>query len=635
MNKVFITLTLLSASLLTHAQDHWGPWNNVACWKGLHFHLSNGGPSGNTGKNSWSCQFRNDYTEDISFEFTILAPAELETYMAGKWSPDQLGHNGRITLKAGEDQSRDPKDWFGVQPSTGGGLFASSHTLYVIVTNVRFGDDAHDKPFATDECGKPSGKDPITRSSTGNEKTAQLTLSEGASQEESPAAPVAAAPTPTPVVAPTHASAVATAPAPTASAPAPAQGLTATQQQTQRYIDQARQPGNDAIQTSLAINQASINGMQNGGSTATQQAQIQRLRQAQSQANSAAINSALGDFASTLNSIAEQRQQRAEWQAMDAEWHEQYRRRSLVYGTIGTYSDLYLDTSFLMQSPYSYSISNPDDNLDDWNIYTDRRAADIQEALSHNDGQAVLEGISNRLDYRISRNGEAVEFGFPPFLSNPFDDMVEVKGKYGPSKEKAMKTILVDTRSKKEKKTPNPTDLRELLPEMAGAYDISVDADGLFNKAYGPDYKKRFEGAFDTYLGAYGSLASVALMTQWLYQAKADLEYQSGEFKKALDDLQRADDLCTPSVFSSGAMGMPYDLGRFSYADYYWSNLLRIRIGEWATLNQLCKDSTISAEQKVAYGTQVLLLYYKTRNDLAGVFGVSWLALVPRKVTIH
>ncbi len=63
----------------------------------------------------------------------------------------------------------------------------------------------------------------------------------------------------------------------------------ANSQQTQGYINQAQNPNNDAIQNTLALSQAKLNAMKQGGATAAQQQQIQQVQQQQNAQSAQAV----------------------------------------------------------------------------------------------------------------------------------------------------------------------------------------------------------------------------------------------------------------------------------------------------------------------------------------------------------
>jgi hypothetical protein len=269
MKKLFYTLFLLLLFSQTSFSQNvtWGPWNPVSCWKGLHFHLSKGDYNATAQKYMWYCQFKNDYSQPISFQFAILSPDEVSSYLAGTWSPNTLGRSGRMTLTAGEDQSADPKDYFGNQPGTSA-LFTSGTKLFVAITNVRFGNDDQSRPYATDECGHPSGKSssaPVNDGGDviGNNKkeTGDLNPDDSKQMVEAAAAPVQQVASAAPVV--------------------NAAGANANSRQTQAYLNQAQNPNNDPIQNTLALSQAKLNAMKPGGATVAQQQQIQQVQQQQ------------------------------------------------------------------------------------------------------------------------------------------------------------------------------------------------------------------------------------------------------------------------------------------------------------------------------------------------------------------
>jgi len=281
MKKILYTLlVLLLFSQTGFGQNvNWGPWNPVSCWKGLHFHLSKGDYNASAQKYMWYCQFKNDYVQPISFEFVILSPEEVPSYQAGTWSPSSLGRNGRMTLSAGEDQSADPKDYFGVQPGTSA-LFISGVKLFVVIKNVRFGNDDQSLPYATNECGRLSGENnsaPVNDGgdAVGNTKKDADDLKPNDTKQQVDAAPVQIA-TPLPLDN-------------TASS-------NANSQQTQADINNAQNTNNDAIQNALALSQAKINAMKPGGATPAQQQEIQQAQQQQTDANNAAVETSLNKF---------------------------------------------------------------------------------------------------------------------------------------------------------------------------------------------------------------------------------------------------------------------------------------------------------------------------------------------------
>jgi len=193
-----------------------------------------------------------------------------------------------MTLSAGEDQSADPKDYFGVQPGTSA-LFTSGTKLFVAIKNVRFGNDDQSLPYATDECGHPSGKNdsaPVNDggvSAGNNKKDAEDLKPNDANQQVNAAvAPVQIA-TPLPV--------------------ANAASSNANSQQTQAYINRAQNTNNDAIQNALALSQAKINAMKSGGATPAQQQEIQQAQQQQTDANNAAVETSLNNLASAFVNV--------------------------------------------------------------------------------------------------------------------------------------------------------------------------------------------------------------------------------------------------------------------------------------------------------------------------------------------
>jgi TPR repeat protein len=289
MKKLLYTLlALLLLSQTGFSQNvTWGPWNPVSCWKGLHFHLSRGDYNASAQKYMWYCQFKNDYNQPVSFEFSILSPEEVSSYQAGTWSPNSLGRNGRMTLTASEDQSADPKDYFGVQPGTSA-LFTSGTKLFVAIKNVRFGNDDQSLPYATDECGRLSGKNDSAPVNDGGDavgstkKDADDLKSNDAKQQVDAVAPVQIA-TPLPV--------------------ANAASSNANSQQTQADINNAQNPNNDAIQNALALSQAKINAMKPGGATPAQQHEIQQAQQQQTDANNAAVETSLNNLASAFVNV--------------------------------------------------------------------------------------------------------------------------------------------------------------------------------------------------------------------------------------------------------------------------------------------------------------------------------------------
>jgi len=288
MKKILYTLlVLLLFSQTGFGQNvNWGPWNPVSCWKGLHFHLSKGDYNASAQKYMWYCQFKNDYVQPISFEFVILSPEEVPSYQAGTWSPSSLGRNGRMTLSAGEDQSADPKDYFGVQPGTSA-LFISGVKLFVVIKNVRFGNDDQSLPYATNECGRLSGENnsaPVNDGgdAVGNTKKDADDLKPNDTKQQVDAAPVQIA-TPLPLDN-------------TASS-------NANSQQTQADINNAQNTNNDAIQNALALSQAKINAMKPGGATPAQQQEIQQAQQQQTDANNAAVETSLNNLASAFVNV--------------------------------------------------------------------------------------------------------------------------------------------------------------------------------------------------------------------------------------------------------------------------------------------------------------------------------------------
>jgi len=286
MKKLFYTLlALLLFSQTGFSQNvNWGPWNPVSCWKGLHFHLSKGDYNASAQKYTWYCQFKNDYNQPVSFEFSILSPEEVASYQAGTWSPSSLGRNGRMTLSAGEDQSADPKDYFGVQPGTSA-LFTSGTKLFVAIKNVRFGNDDQSLPYATDECGRLSGKNDSAPVNDGGDavgstkKDADDLKSNDAKQQVDAVAPVQIA---TPVVT-------------NYTQAANSVGLNANSRQTQEYINRAQNPNIDATTKALYVSQAKINAMKPGGATAAQLQQIQQLDQQQADAAAKPVQSGTTD----------------------------------------------------------------------------------------------------------------------------------------------------------------------------------------------------------------------------------------------------------------------------------------------------------------------------------------------------
>ncbi|SEM79169.1 hypothetical protein SAMN05192574_101826 [Mucilaginibacter gossypiicola] len=294
---------------VTKAQDHWGPWNPVSCWKGLHFHLSKGDYNTNAKEYNWTCQFKSDYSQPISFTLTLLAPNELAAYKNKTWQQTRLGQQGRITLGAGEDQSTDPKDGFGVQPFAGGGLFDSNTILYVVVSNVRFGDDDHNKPFATDDCGHNSSDTPSGNNSTDNVNIASQTTdvngvqsnsnnSSCGNMQQTRSSDHIAVNTNVPQVNIHNSDNV----------------TNATHAQTQTYINNAQNPNNDAIQNVLALNQAKINAVKPNGATTGQRLQVQQLQNQQKEANTEAVVQSTGELINSVSNLISQRQQRKDYE---------------------------------------------------------------------------------------------------------------------------------------------------------------------------------------------------------------------------------------------------------------------------------------------------------------------------------
>jgi len=85
----------------------------------------------------------------------------------------------------------------------------------------------------------------------------------------------------------------------------------ATQEQTQQYINNAQDPNNDAIQSSLALNQAKVNAMKPGGANANQRQQIAQVQQQQQADNSAAMDQSINDLGNAIGNLLTKKTQSA------------------------------------------------------------------------------------------------------------------------------------------------------------------------------------------------------------------------------------------------------------------------------------------------------------------------------------
>lgn len=142
---VFVCLPLLSFS------QEWGGWNNVSCWQGLQYRFKRTGDS--NGRKFWDIQFRNNYNQQVSFNFNIINPeeAELAKALVAQKRSRSVNASNRLqwTDLAGRGSGRIANMRSASVESSFGNT--TSVSVALIVFEFRFGDDNTEKKYAA--CG--------------------------------------------------------------------------------------------------------------------------------------------------------------------------------------------------------------------------------------------------------------------------------------------------------------------------------------------------------------------------------------------------------------------------------------------------------------------------------------------------
>lgn len=111
------------------ALSDWGYWNSMSCFPELKYRVrkANGSLNGKTG---WEVQFRNDYDEDIHFNFTITEPGNRGAYINSDGSSKSLPY--RNSLSPGRLTAENPFTMW----------INSSERCLVLVAQVHLGTDS-------------------------------------------------------------------------------------------------------------------------------------------------------------------------------------------------------------------------------------------------------------------------------------------------------------------------------------------------------------------------------------------------------------------------------------------------------------------------------------------------------------
>lgn len=329
---------------------------------------------------------------------------------------------------------------------------------------------------------------------------------------------------------------------------------------------------------------------------------------------------AVGAIVDFLALLADQQKKKDDAKAFKKKMDDGYKLRDNLYVCVERYCLWFTNNDLLLQTPtYAYN----EDQRDKLIIYPNRNLDDIKDALQKHNGMRL---DSLMQDLTPSYSGGSHFENYLRHIKNPFDETIyNDENTVHPAN--LLNTRFGDSRSRKEKKLNDPNDIRATVPYLTAAY--------MFRNRIG------FDTLFINYQKTSVPMKN-RVITQWLYQADASLAFDEWTTSKkpellthVLSGLQKADKACTLTDYSPTQDKSPFSVPELLTQEYYWENLLVIKLCELNVLRELYTQQDISAEQKAIYIDLLISVYYQTEKDMAPVLQNAIFQQFPKVVEDH